>query len=345
MTLYATIDCGTTNSRVYIVDSNGIIYGKATKTVGVRDTATTGSRDTLQNGIHEIILEALKQAGRTLKDLTAILSSGMITSEIGLIEIPHLIAPCGVDDLAKNIVKVNDINIVDEDIPIYFVRGIKNKMDAGAKSATELVGRADFMRGEETQVAGMLSDSAFSLPSIIVILSSHTKFIPVDASGLVLGSLTTMSGQLYDAIINNTFVGKSVNKIDPAQEEPKDYFDQEIVDNASNWIRKVGLVRSLMFPRFLDVLFKTTWYERHLFFEALIAAEDMLAIGQLDMFGNHLPTNFILVGNEERCRLYSHILKKQLPNAGISSITKTEEIDKLSIHGILTIARKAGIVK
>ena len=40
----------------------------------------------------------------------------------------------------------------------------------------------------------------------------------------------------------------------------------------------------MMFPRFLDVLLDTKWYERELFFDALIAAEDMLAIGQLNDF-------------------------------------------------------------
>jgi 2-dehydro-3-deoxygalactonokinase len=342
---YVTIDCGTTNSRAFIIDETGKIYGKAAKTVGVKDTATTGSKKTLQEGVHEIILEAVNQAGLKVSDLTAVLSSGMITSEIGLVEIPHLVAPCGIDDLAKNIVNVSDTNIIDADIPVFFVRGIKNKKDAGTKTATELVGELDFMRGEETQVIGMLSRSDFSTPATIVILSSHTKFIPIDGSGMVLGSLTTMSGQLYDAIINHTFVGKSVNKDQNSQTEPEGYFDKRVVEDALNWIGKNGLVRSLMFPRFLDVLLDTTWYERHLFLDAMIAAEDMLAIGQLSILGENIPHNFVMVGSEERCRLYSHILKKQIPNAEITCLSQATEIDNLSIHGILAIARKAGIVK
>ncbi len=67
------------------------------------------------------------------------------------------------------------------------------------------------MRGEEeTQVMGLLEHPEFSLPAIVLILSSHTKFIPIDATGMIQGSLTTMSGQIYDAVINHTFVGKSV---------------------------------------------------------------------------------------------------------------------------------------
>jgi len=342
---FVTIDCGTTNSRAYVVDEEGTIFSKATKAVGVRDTATTGSKKTLQEGIREIILSAIDQAHLSLTDITAVLSSGMITSEIGLVEIPHLEAPCGVDDLARNIKLVTDTKIVDENVPVYFVRGIKNKMNTGEKTATKAVGELDFMRGEETQVAGLLNRPDFSLPAMILILSSHTKFIPVDASGAVKGSLTTMSGQMYDAIINHTFVGKSVAKDQNSPEEPAGYFDPAVIDDAIEWIGKVGLVRSLMFPRFLDVLLHNTWYERHLFFDALIAAEDMLAIGQLDMLVDSIPTNFYLVGSPERCKLYRHILQKQFPDADLREISEVQEIDELSIKGILKIAHKAGLIK
>ncbi|MDY6868419.1 MAG: 2-dehydro-3-deoxygalactonokinase, partial [Chloroflexota bacterium] len=193
--------------------------------------------------------------------------------------------------------------------------------------------------------AGMFTRNDFETPAIIVILSSHTKFIPIDGDGQVLGSLTTMSGQLYEAIIEHTFVSKSVRKPKGGVEKPENYFNPEIVNDGLDWINKTGLVRTLMFPRFLDVLLETTWYERLLFFEALIAAEDMLAIGQLDLFDFKLPTNFMLVGNEERCQLYSHILKQRFPKSSMKTITQSGEIDALSIKGILSIAKKAGVVK
>ena len=342
---FVTIDCGTTNSRAYVVDEKGTILSKATKTVGVRDTATTGSKDTLRNGLREIVQLAVEKAGFSLNDISAVLSSGMITSEIGLVEIPHLEAPCGVVELAAAITKVENTGIVDKKTPVYFVRGIKNKMNIGGKSATGVVGELDFMRGEETQAMGLLMRPDFPLPATILILSSHTKFISMDASGKVKGSLTTMSGQAYDAIMNHTFVGKSVEKETGSENAPEAYFNAQVVDDAFEWIKKVGLVRALMFPRFLDVLLDTTWYERHLFFEALIAAEDMLAIGQLGMLGDDSPSNFVLVGSPERCSLYRHILMKKYPNAGLTEISAIQEIDELSIRGILNITREAGIIQ
>jgi 2-dehydro-3-deoxygalactonokinase len=340
---FITLDCGTTNSRAYVVDEFGKVFGKAAKTVGVRDTATTGSKKTLQEGVKEIIKLAVQNAGLNSADIQAVLSSGMITSEIGLVEIPHMVAPVGLEELAKGLLKVESNEFVEDNLPVYFVRGIKNNVDVELKSASSVVGRLDFMRGEEAQVMGILERQDVSLPAIVLILSSHTKFIPVDAQSKITGSLTTMSGQLYDAIMNHTFVGKSVCQIKESEIRPENYFDSKIVDDAIQWIRDVGLVRSLMFPRFLDVLLKTTWYERQLFFEALIAAEDILAMDQLSMLNITDPTKFILVGNPERCLLYRHILVNQFPNAKYIVLSKEEEIDSLSIHGNLKIAKVAGV--
>lgn len=340
---YITIDCGTTNSRVYVVDGAGKVYGKATKKVGVRNTAITGSKEMLRDGLRETIVEAVKNAGLGIENISAVFSSGMITSEIGLFEIPHLMAPCGVNDLADSITHVKDIDLING-IPVYFVRGIKNNMSANVEDPFAEVGKLDFMRGEETQVAGMLLRKDLRLPATVVILSSHTKFIPIEADGTICGSLTTMSGQTYEAIKDHTFVGKSVEKRDDMEVPSKDYFDEKVVKNAVNWIKKVGIVRTLMFPRFLDVLLDTKWYERRLFFEALIAVEDMLSIGQLEMFFKQPPKHFVLVGLSERCKLYSYILRETLSDFDITVISDVEEIDRLSIDGILNIAERAGIV-
>jgi 2-dehydro-3-deoxygalactonokinase len=221
---YATIDCGTTNSRVYIVDENGRVYGKAAKRVGVRDTAVTGSKKSLLDGIKETIANAVSDAGIEASEVKAVFSSGMITSEVGLYEIPHLTAPCGTGELAENITLAHGLDIVDGGIPVYFVRGVKNDMGGGQERPSLKAGELDFMRGEETQIAGLLARGGCKLPVMVVILSSHTKFVPVDENGNITGSLTTMSGQMYDAILNNTFVGKSVEKRDNAEEAPPALF-------------------------------------------------------------------------------------------------------------------------
>ena len=341
---YLTIDCGTSTSRAFVVGEDGKVCSVAKKAVGVKDTSTSGSKDILRNGVKEIVAEAIGRAGIGNGDVVAILSSGMVTSEIGLCEIPHLSAPCTMEQLAQGITKAPDLGITDASIPTYFVRGIKNKMQKTGMSPAKQVGELDFMRGEETQMAGLLEQGNLDLPAVAVILSSHTKFIPIDKEGTILGSLTTLSGQLFDAVVNHTFLSKSVKQQPGEPERPSGYYNTEVVADADKWIRQVGLVRALMFPRFLNVLLDTDWYERALFLDAMIASEDMLALGQMKMLIDAKPDRYVLIGPEGRCRLYNDILSRQAPNARIISISDPEEIDKLSITGVLSLAKKAGVI-
>lgn len=338
----ATIDCGTTNSRVYIVDENGNVITRASQKVGVRDTAINGNNQVLKDGVREVFNRALQEVGISPSEIHCILSSGMITSELGLIEIPHLWAPCNLDTLAANITLVKDLDVFPPSIPLYFVRGIKNFYDP-AKISMQDVGSLDFMRGEEVQVAGLLENQEVKLPNIITILSSHTKFIPVDEEKKILGSVTTLSGQLYEAILKETFVGKSVRSEDDF--DNTSYFNPDVVEMAYDEIMRSGFLRGLMYVRFLDTLVHARWYDRKLFAETLIAAEDIRALHQVKELMGLSSTSFILIGMKLRCLIYEHLLKTKVsPECNVSMITEENEIDQLSIQGVLSLAKKARIL-
>jgi len=339
----ATIDCGTTNSRVYIVEETGRVKGRASKKVGVRDTAISGGNQVLKEGLKETFLAALEDAGLSLDRIKFVISSGMITSEIGLIELPHLWAPVGPADLAANLVKVEDPNVFLVDIPIYFVRGIKNVYDPQTAGIPD-VGRLDFMRGEETQVAGILSEYELTPPVTVAFLTSHTKLISVDEEQKVRGSVTTMSGQVFEAILKETFIGKSVRAEDDFDDA--DYFDPAVVRAAARWIDEAGFLRTMLMPRFLDVLLSTKWWERKLFVESALAAEDMRALNQFGHLGYPESKEVVMIGLPRRCAIYEHLLKST-PAAGarIRKITDPNAIDALSIQGAIHLARRAGLLE
>jgi 2-dehydro-3-deoxygalactonokinase len=339
---FATIDCGTTNSRVYIVNEKAEILGKAAKKVGVKDTVINGSNEVLKNGLKNTFYAALDDANLKLSNIKFAISSGMITSEIGLLEIPHIWAPANINDLAKNIKKVQDTSIFPIDIPIYFIRGIKNKYDPQETTIKD-VGRLDFMRGEEAQIAGLFYIYDLGLPLTVVILSSHTKFISIDEYKNVLGSITTVSGQVYEAIIKETFVGKSIRKDDDFDDE--DYLNKEIINIAYECVKNTGFLRSLLIPRFMDTLLKTKWYERRLFIESVIASEDMRAINQFKLLNFPVDTKFILIGSKKRSLVYKYLLKEKIKiKKDILTITDTEDIDMLSIKGSIFLAKIARLL-
>lgn len=338
----AVIDCGTTNSRIYIVNDSAEVVAKASRKLGIRDAVMSGGNEVLKDGLKEILYHTLEEADLEPGNISFAISSGMITSEIGLMEVPHLWAPVHIDDLARNMEKVHDLSVFSVDMTLYLIPGIKNEYDPHTADIG-VVGELDFMRGEETQIAGLLSEYDVELPVTVVILSSHTKFVSIDKGENILGSLTTLSGQIYEAIIRETSIGKSLVSDDDSDNER--YFDNRIIDIACELVESSGFTRVMLMPRFLDVLLKTKWYERKLFVEAAIASEDMRVINRFNALGFPLNTNFILCGSERRCAIYDYLLKEK---AGISrdilAIDSTEDVDMLNVNGAIYIAGTAGLI-
>ena len=147
--MFAVIDCGTTMTRIYIVDENQQIIASGRKKVGVRDTSITGSRDTLRSGVTELFFEVLEENRIPDEQVEFAIASGMITSEVGLIEIPHLVAPVGLHQLSEGIQEVNDPAVLPIRRPVYFVRGVRNHYPENARAQD--LRQVDFMRGEEVQ--------------------------------------------------------------------------------------------------------------------------------------------------------------------------------------------------
>jgi 2-dehydro-3-deoxygalactonokinase len=335
---FATIDCGTTNSRVYVLDECLRVIAKGTKKVGVRDTAITGSRQVLREGLAEVLERAVRDAGLRVQDLTCAVTSGMITSEIGLLEIPHLVAPAGLADLGAGVMPVRDPMIFPLDVQLLFIRGIKNAYPA--ETALRDIRRVDFMRGEETQIMGLLVHPGLPAPPFTaVVLSSHTKYIPVNEDGRIAGSLTTLSGQLFEAIRHGTSIGKSIETPETETETP----DLSVVDIAYDAVANAGFLRSLLMPRFMDVLLGIPAPLRRLFLDAAIAAEDLQVLRDFPLLGFALDTPFVLIGPPPRCAIFRHFLTKYRGVIReISEVSSTEDVDRLAILGAVAIAHRAG---
>ena len=335
---WATIDCGTTNSRVYLLDAVLRIVHKGARKVGVRDTAITGSRDVLRDGLASLVHSTAAEAGVRLGDIQFAITSGMITSEIGLLEIPHLWAPAGVDELAESVTVSRDRAVFPLDLPLVFIRGIKNPYPPETTYAD--IRRIDFMRGEEAQVMGLLSRADLpSLPVTAVVLSSHTKYIHVRADGRIAGSLTTLSGQVFEAIQQATSIGKSIT----ADGDPEPAEFAMAVNTAYEAVRHAGFLRALLMPRFMDVLLKVPAEVRRTFVEAAIAAEDAKVLEDFPLMGFPRNCPLILIGSPRRCRVFKAVLGRALPSGlSVTSISAADEVDRLSIEGAVVIARKAG---
>ena len=133
---YITIDGGTTNTRISLIKD-----GRVVETIKLSLGARSGidNNDALKTAIADAIDTLLKKSNGI--EIEKILASGMITSEFGLYNLPHISAPSGIDELHNAMceVRLDDIS----EIPFVFIPGIK--VSDGELS------HSDMMRGEEVE--------------------------------------------------------------------------------------------------------------------------------------------------------------------------------------------------
>lgn len=334
--MFVVIDCGSTTTRLYFLRGDEVVI-KGEVPFGVNSTVATGSNSKLKQGIADEITKLLAANELSISDVRFAIASGMITSNLGLLEVPHLVAPVQIDDLAKFAEQRRDPDILPLDLPIIFIPGIKNSVDEGG---WENIRKIDLMRGEEAQAVGVLNQYKPSLPCNIIELGSTTKLIHIDSNGCIAGSITTLSGQVYGAVLKETFIGASVK----TDVQGAGVFSEQILKAAYECVQQSGLLRTLLFTRFIQFSLPTTVEERRFFCEAAIASDDMRLFNDAEEKGFDLTGDIIFVGKKERCKLYETMLRtvKGMRNS-VKTISDPVEIDMLAVSGASYIAKHIAI--
>ncbi|MGL5437919.1 MAG: 2-dehydro-3-deoxygalactonokinase [Lachnospiraceae bacterium] len=203
-----TIDGGTTNTRAVLWNQHGHVVGTAKSDTGVRNTAIDGNNQRLKNAVRVLIHIVLRDAGITIAQVNAVYASGMITSNVGLVEIPHLIAPASMDDFAASVRAVSIPDVCP--LPIHFIPGLKNLSDD--MITLENIESMDIMRGEETEALALLSHLENTSGCLLVLPGSHTKFVTIDKRGYITGCLTSLAGEMLSVLTEYSIVADAVER-------------------------------------------------------------------------------------------------------------------------------------
>lgn len=205
------IDCGTTNMRVTLLDEKLRAVDAVKADGGVRHTAIDGHNGRLKAMLKDAMDTLLARNGYTHADVRRCVAYGMITSNMGLLEIPHVPAPASASDLRAAMREETFPEIAP--FPVAFIPGVRNF--AGPVDM-ETFGMMDMMRGEETEAVGLYSMLGLSGPAMFVLPGSHNKFVAMDG-GKILGCMTSISGELLDAVTHHTILADAVNRsfVDP----------------------------------------------------------------------------------------------------------------------------------
>ena len=284
---YITIDGGTTNTRISLVTDN-IVLDTLKFGIGARNGIDNNSelKETIKNGITEI----LSKNNLLEKDIISIIASGMITSEFGLINLPHIKTPAGISELNSNIYKTSLEEI--SPIPFTFIRGVKTDCTS--------IENADMMRGEETELMGIMEKGE----CVYILPGSHSKIIKTDNDDKITEFKTMLTGEMIMSISQNTILKDAVD-INNCET------DKDFLLKGYNYCSDFGINDALFKVRVLKNMFGENSKNVYSFYLGIILHDEIKEILKLN------PKKIIIGGKKQ--------IKEAMYNL-LSTLNKSEII-------------------
>lgn len=248
MKYFITLDGGTSNTRVSLVKGERIL---SSHKIALGARAGIDGKSPLKIALKEKIAALLSEHGLESKDIECILASGMITSEFGLYNLPHIPLPAGLEELRRGMKKVTLSEI--SEIPFCFIPGVKMMGEDFLTS--------DMIRGEETELMGILDQAHGNC--VYVLPGSHSKVIKTDGKGRIESFSTLLSGEMAQALGENTILKGALDL-------NIDTLDEDFLFRGYTHCRDHGINQSLFKTRILKVLFDGTPEQIYSFFMGVV---------------------------------------------------------------------------
>jgi len=237
------VDMGTTNTRVWIVQNQNIV-DRIGEQVGLRDAARERNTSIVRDTLARLISMARSRAAELGLRADCILAAGMLTSPLGLCEVPHIPAPAGEEELATSLYEFSDPKVTD--LPIYLVPGVRSGPHSPALEDLE---NTDLIRGEETIVVGLVHAGILRPNTTLLNLGSHWKAIAIDENCRIASSFTTLSGEFIHALQTQTVLASAL---------PQGRFeavDPVWLDKGRHFESRNGTGRTMFGVRLLEQIF------------------------------------------------------------------------------------------
>ena len=191
---FAAVDWGTTRFRAWLLDAAGEVVAERRSDEGLLSVARGQFADVLEDHL------AAMGAGYSLP----VVICGMAGSRQGWIEAPYVATPARLDKVLRSTIAVPEIA---RDVRI--IPGIAQRDPA----------RPDVMRGEETQLAGVVSLHADD-DLLVCMPGTHSKWVELQ-DGTVAGFSTWMTGELFSVLSGHSILKHSVGAT-PVRVSPHD---------------------------------------------------------------------------------------------------------------------------
>lgn len=294
------LDWGTSSLRAYRLDEAGQILETRTRAWGIRQ---------LPDGGFEAALVDITNGWPRWPRLAC----GMLGSRHGWLEVPYLDLPADTTRLAGALgtLRAND------GLDVHIVPGLRNPVGP------------DVMRGEETQLLGVLAQRpALATQSSWILPGTHSKWVSV-CDGVVTDFWTAMTGELFALLREHSILCSDAEGIlaDP------DAFARGVIaardSGSTGTLSRLFSARGLMLEGALAPVAVPEYLS------GLLVGEELRAGLASKRFRSDVP--FQLIGDAALCARYRVAARH-------FDIELAESLAEAAAHGLWQIARHAGLV-
>jgi 2-dehydro-3-deoxygalactonokinase len=207
----------------------------------------------IKNAVEDII------SRNNADEIERILASGMITCEFGLCNLPHIKTPAGINELHENMyeTRIDEIS----DIPFVFIRGVKTD--------TEEMDALDMMRGEETELMGIINEEYGEC--VYILPGSHSKIIKTDKESKIVAFSTMLTGEMIASLSQGTILKDAV---DLSVSE----INREYLLKGYDYAKSAGINKALFKVRILKNIFGCSKEEIYSFFMGIVLCDEIEVI-------------------------------------------------------------------
>ncbi len=179
------IDWGTSSFRAYRLGGDGGVMERRSAPLGIMQVEGGRFAQTLEDQVGDWLA-----AGEA-----PVVMSGMIGSRQGWLEAPYASCPAGVEQIAAGLQQVR--------------WGGRQAWIVPGLSSRDAAGVPDVMRGEETQILGVLDQLPAS--AWICLPGTHSKWVEVH-EGAIVRFATHMSGEVFAVLKAHSILGRMMRE-------------------------------------------------------------------------------------------------------------------------------------
>jgi len=179
MIQWIAVDWGTSHCRAYAMNEHGEV---------IDERHSDNGMSVIQKGEFETTLKNLIEPWLKPEGKLCVVASGMVGARQGWQEVNYIKTPCELSKLPSQAVTIVNDSLFD----VHIVAGVSQ------------VAPADVMRGEETQIAGLLNRNSIT-DGVICLPGTHSKWATIKDNSL-LSFQTFMTGEWYSILAKHSLL-------------------------------------------------------------------------------------------------------------------------------------------